>query len=175
MKYGAEESPYFPTSKTATSNYYLCSPKGDESRLSKVDYLSEHKSWKHGASPGTYRISYRVKDKANNPQRKVITRVVKVVDTLPPVISLHYLHRPKNHRDKTWWVDSYNNNPASRPVKRIKSHKPKNKRKGTNPFLHFMAESTSVNGWMVGAIASAVAGIALLGVSATKASATVPV
>jgi hypothetical protein len=175
MEYDAEESPYFPTSKTATSNYYLCSPKGDEASLSTVNYLSEHRNWKLGASPGKYTISYRVTDKAGNKQVKVIKRKVIVQDTLPPVISLHYAKKVKNSRDKTWWSDRYNGNPASRPVTRIARHKGKNVRKGTNPFLHFMAESSSVNGWMMGAIASAVAGVALLGFSTTKASTSVPV
>jgi hypothetical protein len=40
----------------------------------------------------------------------------------------------------------------------------------------FMAESTATNGWIIGAVASAVAGVALLGMSARKSSVTsVPV
>jgi len=39
-----------------------------------------------------------------------------------------------------------------------------------------MAEKqTSVNGWLIGAVASAVAGVALLGMSAKKIAVSVPV
>jgi len=45
-----------------------------------------------------------------------------------------------------------------------------------NPNLSLMAESaSSVNGWIVGAVASAVAGVALLGLSSRKTAASVPV
>jgi hypothetical protein len=177
LEYGQEESPYFPTVAGATSNKYLCSPpEAASTGLNTRDYLSlNSKDWKHGASPGDYYIVYKVTDKANNAQKAVVKRFVKVVDTLPPVISLHYAQKVKNHRDKTWWSDRYNSNPASRPVRAIKGHNPRLATKGTNPFLHFMAESTSVNGWMVGAIASAITGIALLGFSSKTQATTVPV
>jgi hypothetical protein len=41
--------------------------------------------------------------------------------------------------------------------------------------LHLMAEASTVNGWIVGAVASAVAGVALLSYSARTPTATVPV
>jgi len=40
---------------------------------------------------------------------------------------------------------------------------------------NLMAEATSTNGWLIGAVASAVAGVALLGLSTRKAPASVPV
>merc|ERR1711959_173728 len=39
----------------------------------------------------------------------------------------------------------------------------------------WMAESATTNGWLIGAVASAVAGVALLGLSAKKAATSVPV
>jgi len=44
-----------------------------------------------------------------------------------------------------------------------------------NPNMALMAEAASTNGWMIGAIASAVAGVALLGYSSRKSATSVPV
>merc|ERR1712070_776556 len=53
LKFGEEESPFFPRSRHATSNYYLCAPKGNEAALTQGDYLRTNGAFK-GASPGKY-------------------------------------------------------------------------------------------------------------------------
>ena len=44
-----------------------------------------------------------------------------------------------------------------------------------NPAAKLMAETSSVNGWIVGAIASAVAGVALLALGSKQTTTSVPV
>merc|ERR1711939_166137 len=90
---------------------------------------------------GTYYVTYRAKK---------YTRTVVVIDTLKPVISLTYNGKKVTSGNH---VDTGVNAQA-------------------NPFK-LMAETTttsSVNGWVVGAAASAVTGLALLGYSMRKTS-----
>merc|ERR1712006_4734 len=106
----------------------------------------KHKDITH-AEAGKYVVSYHVKDKAGNKECKSPLRTVVVKDTLPPVIQ-------RGDYSQTGL------NGVKQPVKRWR----------------FMAETTSVNGWMVAAIASAITGVALLGMSGSKQVATsVPV
>jgi hypothetical protein len=159
LKYGEEESPFFPRSRHATSNFYLCAPNSNEAALTQADFLRTNGAFK-GASPGKYVISYAVADKAGNNQCGTHKRTVTVKDTLAPVISLH-MQKPKNHGAKTFWSDKNKKNPASKVR--------------YNPFLKFMAEQTSVNGWFIGAVASAITGVALLGFSSKQTVTSVPV
>jgi hypothetical protein len=100
---------------------------------------------------GTYHITYSATDAAGNgdactkPVRTIIVR-----DTLPPVITL------QDGQIKAKGADE--SNPAWH----------------YNPFS-LMAEQTSVNGWMVGAVASFVAGVALVSFSSKSESYSVPV
>merc|ERR1711939_160529 len=92
---------------------------------------------------GTYKLTYRTKG-----QREVI-RTVTVKDTLKPVIALHFGGK--------------------------KIHESRATDKGVNGQRNlaqdkWMAETSSVNGWIVGAIASAVAGVALLALGSKQST-----
>lgn len=156
-KNGREESKYFPKDARATSNYYLCSPRTNKGAVNS--FHPKHGDISH-AEQGKYIITYTVKDKAGNIQcgNDPKHRTVVVKDTLPPVISLHYKGKLIHTGDS-----------SKRGIKNVKNPAGMSK---YNPF--FMAEATSVNGWMIGAIASAVAGVALLATSTKKAT-SVPV
>jgi hypothetical protein len=79
-------------------------------------------------------------------------RTIFVKDTLPPVITL------QNEGDK-----------------KAKGADESNPAWHYNPFSSLMAEQTSINGWMVGAVASFVAGVALVSLSSKSESYSVPV
>jgi len=148
-------------SKGSTDDY-LCSnnAQGDNGAVTR--------STKHGqitrSESGKYVIFFHVADKAKNAECKTKKRTVIVKDTLPPVITLHLqkkLIHQSNGKQKGLGGQS---NPAGTK---------------TNPFIRdwkngalvknsFMAESSPVNGWVIGAVASAVAGVALLGFSAKQ-------
>jgi hypothetical protein len=102
---------------------------------------------------GTYKLTYSTRDESGNAQCKDYIRTIVVQDTLKPVISLHFGGK-KIHQSAS--ADKGTNgetNPAGLAA--------------SNP--NFMAETqTSVNGWVIGAIASAVTGVALLGFSMKK-------
>lgn len=120
---------------------------------SKVD----HAKIAH-AETGKYIVRYAVADKAGNVQCAVGKRTVIVSDTLPPVIALK-LNGKLIHTSGTKNLG----NPAFDAK--------------VNPFLAegLMEEQTSsVNGWVIGAVASAVTGVALLGF-ASKSSTVVSV
>merc|ERR1719261_2242449 len=110
------------------------------------------------AEVGKYVIRYYVNDKAGNDECTIRKRTIVVKDTLPPVISLKY-GRDQFHK-------SY---PKQRGVNGEKNPAIKYQNK------LFMAETASVNGWIVAAVASAVAGVALLSYSAKQSTTTVPV
>merc|ERR1711937_903065 len=102
---------------------------------------------------GTYKLTYSTQDKSGNKQCKNYVRTVVVQDTLKPVISLHFANKMIH---KSGAGNSGTNGQAN----------PAHAAAG-NPY--FMSESqTSVNGWIVGAVASAVTGVALLGFSMRK-------
>merc|ERR1711943_29472 len=147
-KNGAEESRYFPRDARATSNFYLCTPKDTNGAVNSLKP-------KHGD------ISHAVKDVAGNVQAGVDPkhRTVVVKDTLPPVITLHYKGQMIHKSDASKRGIGRKMNPAGK--------------EWGNPF--FMAESQTVNGWVIGAVASAVAGVALLGLSTKKTVTEVPV
>lgn len=98
-----EESRFFPTGATTTTNYYLCSTNDHASTLmdsyAHMGATVNHNEIAH-AEEGKYIISYHVADSAGNTEYRradnspcqtpaVITRTVLVRDTLPPVITLH--------------------------------------------------------------------------------------
>merc|ERR1719378_170952 len=132
------------------------------------------------AEPGTYHISYHFTDSSGLSEsscgKKAPVRVVKVRDTLAPVISLHL----KGKLLKSSNVAANDANPEN-PAWSASN----------NPFLSdgyfeahdvqkaLMAEETSqsVSGWVIGAVASAVAGIALLAASRrpTAVATSVPI
>jgi hypothetical protein len=91
--------------------------------------------------PATYYLTYTAVDKSKNQATKIVRKVV-VQDTLKPVIALKYgsqvLHKSKA-ADTGVRGEA---NPASKYI--------------------FMAEQVSNNGYMIGAVAAVVAGIALV-------------
>jgi len=136
------------------------------------------------AEQGKYIIKFNVEDKAGNAATK-LHRTVVVKDTLPPVITLHLknklIHSPAdfgktgiNHGmpNKQWNPANYKRNANALPDAK---YEPAAGYKGFgNP--NFMAETATTNGWLIGAVASAVTGVALLGFSARKSTVTsVPV
>merc|ERR1712028_198396 len=119
---------------------------------------------------GTYKLTYTANDKSGNTigQKKpnvgangkktcpnMYFRTIVVKDTLKPVISLHFGKKTIHKSKATDTGVNRQANPAANAA--------------NNPY--FMEESqTSVNGWVMGAIASAVTGVALLGFSMKKTS-----
>jgi len=157
-KNGAEESRYFPSDARATFNFYLCTPKNNNGAVNSL--IPKHGDISH-AEQGKYIITYSVKDVAGNVQAGVDPkhRTVVVKDTLPPVITLHYQGKMIHKSDASKRGIARKMNPAGKAW--------------GNPF--FMAESQTVNGWVIGAVASAVAGVALLAASSKTRSSEVPV
>jgi hypothetical protein len=140
------------------------------------------------AEAGKFVIEFNVEDKAGN-KAVALTRTVVVRDTLPPVITLHLnnklVHTSKgdqvgidHHRIGGHYDPSYPTrlNPAGYAKTSANSY--------GNPYIsdtltgdhnNYMAEATATNGWIIGAVASAVAGVALLGFSSRQAAVSVPV
>merc|ERR1711990_1289854 len=107
---------------------------------------------------GTYVLTYSASDKSGNTIGKgkckhTTRRTIVVKDTLKPVISLHFGGK-KIHQ-------------STANDKGVNGQANNAKYARYNPY--FMEETqTSVNGWVMGAIASAVTGVALLGYSMKK-------
>jgi len=117
------------------------------------------------AEPGVYRIVFTGEDRAGN-ECDPITRTVIVRDTLPPVIALF---DASNTSTKVF------NHPSDGAVglRGETNYQP-----GGAAHFKFnqeMAETSSVNGWFIGAVACAVSGVALLATSMKKAATSVPV
>merc|ERR1711968_319104 len=158
------------------------------------------------AEAGKYVISYKVSDSSNNPQCESPSRTVIVRDTLPPVLTLHVYNKNTAKQeliqtssythhgivasgDYTHMLPPH----AAPPVAPRESNTlfqdqgldasedavqaTFNGKTNGHYDLSFMAErTTSANAWLVGAVASAVAGMALLAVgSRKKAVVSVPV
>jgi len=140
------------------------------------------------AETGKYLIQFHVVDNAGNKECQTKVRTVVVRDTLRPVISLHLgagedkkLIHVSAAADRGLGQQA---NPAG--MDRAQVTAPAGMEESTygNPHLHdnghiLMAEesqASSTNGWIVGAAASAVTGLALLGYSQRKSTVTtVPV
>jgi len=149
----------------ADSDNYLCTTAthdvADKAHFRDVDATS---TIGH-AEAGKFVIRYLVTDNAGNVQCTAPKRTVVVQDTLPPVISLHLNNKLVHLSGHTKQGHGSVANPAGQV--------------DGNPFLRadyvppagyvsnafsLMAEtqSSSVNGWIVGAAASGVTGLALL-------------
>jgi len=123
------------------------------------------------AEQGKYVIQFHVEDKAGN-HAAVLYRTVVVKDTLPPVITLHLKGKLVHTGDHS--QVGINHNKISGIYK--KGSNPQFNTKGINlKGKEYMAESATTNGWLIGAVASAVAGVALLGLSAKRSATSVPV
>jgi len=146
---------------------------------------------------GKYVIQFHVSDKFGNEECQPATkRTVVVKDTLPPVISLAL----KGAGGKK--LIHFSDTTARGLDGQVNPAGPFNARFSNNPFLKtadgatlvsgaessytlstatpftsssLMAETTNSNAWIIGAVASAVAGVALLGFSQRKTTVSVPV
>jgi hypothetical protein len=158
----------------APQRQYLCSPNDEAIKQPTAtgDAKPSSKAG-HSAEVGTYHIKFMCKDRAGNEdcawkQGKPVTRTVYVKDTLPPVITLHLRNKliarssgaQVGLNGKTNPAGDSTGNPNITP---------------TNDGKSLMAEetTTSANGWVMGAVASAVSGLALLGYSLRRNTATV--
>jgi len=136
---------------------------------------------------GKYVITYHVEDKKGNAAVST-KRTVVVKDTLPPVITLTLKnklvhqsdgsqvgigHKMRSGVEDAAFPTQFNPAGSSKTEYATKNGVPASYKNFGNPYL--MAESSNVNGWVIGAVASAVAGVALLGFSAKKTATTVPV
>jgi len=142
--------------KTYKTDTYVCkffAGKWNNFKLAKVTAQKTRK-----AETGKYVIRFYVNDKAGNDQCHTRKRTVIVKDTLPPVISLKYgKHQFHKSYPKGRGING-EVNPAIKYQNKL-----------------FMAETSSVNGWMFAAVASAVAGVALLSLSTKQNHVPVPV
>jgi hypothetical protein len=188
-KKAKKHSMYFPA-KRSTTDYYLCSTNDayvrkfnspnkskigiDESPLGSGRRI--HHNQISRAEAGKYVIFYHVSDKALNKECKTIKRTVTVKDTLPPVITLHLKKRlihVSNYKQKGWGGQK---NPAGfRGQNPFLSRKYKPSVTIPNRFMAEEAQTSSVNGWVIGAVASAVSGLALLANTLRKTDVAVPV
>merc|ERR1711865_595186 len=150
---------------TASTDDYLCSTSvmggvknAQQSRKTYANKITRSEA-------GKYVIFFHVTDKAMNAECTTYKRTVVVKDTLPPVITLH-LNKKLIHQSAARQTGlGGEKNPAGTKANPFISDWRNTKRVKNS----FMAESaTSVNGWVIGAIASAVTGVALLGFSASK-------
>ena len=95
---------------------------------------------------GTYKITYTAKDKSNNWAVKIV-RTIIVQDTLKPVIALKYGNQIIHKSAAQDTGVRGESNPANK---------------------YFMAEQVSSNGYLIGAVAAVVAGIALMAMAGKK-------
>lgn len=132
---------YFPA--RGHTNAYICAGVTTTGSVSSTSEKVSHEQISR-AEAGKYVITFGVKDSSGNKQCKLAKRTVVVKDTLPPVITVTL-------GGKLIHTSAFaKKNPAGNPK--------------VNPF--FMEEhSMTVNGWTIGAVASAVAGVALLGLA----------
>jgi len=112
---------------------------------------------------GKYYTTYSTTDMAGNSNvnkkggkkcGKALVRTVKVVDTLKPVIALHWQGKKIHETGAADTGIDNQRNPAQDK---------------------WMAETSSVNGWIVAAVASAVAGVAILALGSKTTATSVPV
>jgi len=176
ISFDTDGNPYFVDTAlegdaSVTSSKYLCTidPNADNS----APIGSNHHEHDDAAQPGTYEITYSVSDAHHNPQCDTISRTVTVKDTLAPVISL----RLKNYQTNSVQLihtsagGSSEIDGSSNPA----SDSENNEHLGSSSVGDFisnsfplMAELSSIghgarmNAWVLGALASATAGLALL-------------
>merc|ERR1711865_449188 len=128
-----------------------------------------------------YLVTYTCTDVYENTVSK--SRTITVKDTLPPVIPLHnaagtmeaqggngvsaHSHDGAEHNGLTNAGPGFSTKLEMNPAHFAAVAAP-NAHTGSNPNVTLMAESSSVNGWLIAAVASAVTGVALLGFSSKR-------
>jgi len=130
-----------------------------------------------------YHVTYSATDAMGN-FPVAFVRTITVKDTLPPVITLSH-DGTKVHSTKRGTGTSSSEHGGTTHNGLTADTKfefnPANKKEGTSFDLpnsvsmtgtnpNFMAESSSVNGWLIAAVASAVTGVALLGFSSKRSN-----
>jgi len=174
---------YVPANLLATTDDYLCSTNDqdmDQANWPEFDRSAKYLDAKHDdisrKEHGKYVISYHVKDCAGNREAKALYRTVTVKDTLPPVITLtlknKLIHTSYTGSKTPKHFQKVYINPAGQKFNIKKGSSLFGLVKNGNTYL--MAEAATSNAWIIGAIASAVAGVALLASSGKKAT-SVPV
>merc|ERR1712072_1082501 len=128
---------------------------------------------------GVYEITYRVKDSNGNwndgtscsggQTGSENVRTVTIVDTLRPVIELKYNSQVIHRSAKAFTLPDENAKPPLAKVGLPPGH-PGAIHNGAFGLMAEEASTSSVNGWVVGAVASAVSGLALLGYSLRKSA-----
>jgi hypothetical protein len=177
----------FPGAAPATTNNYLCST--NDAAVADLATDPHHDKWlrrsnhiSHDlisrAEAGKYVIFYHAKDAHDNHECSTLTRSVLVRDTLPPVITLHLknqlIHQSKGDQVG---IDSQANPAGDSTVNPYLASSYTGPTAGTvaNNFMAEQAQTSSVNGWVIGAVASAVSGLALLANTLRKTDAAVSV
>jgi hypothetical protein len=185
-KFNTDTKTYFPADSAATTDDYLCSTNDQsiiDNKFTKHSHGITHDKISR-AQAGKYVIYYHVSDSSGNAEESSPSRTVIVRDTLPPVITLH-LHQKLIHTsDASQEGLGKQLNPAGLPESNANlATTTAPNLSGPNDFPHvskdgLMAEeasTSSVNGWVIGAVASSVAGLALLSMTSRKAVTTVEV
>jgi len=138
--------------------------------------------------PGVYKITYSATDCSGNVATPELIRTVTIVDTMAPVIVLShpdlntklFSHPIGDHSKSTASsIGATSAFDASSAGRKDIVQVPSSPSNQWIPSYSFngplMAESASVNGWFIGAIACAITGVALLGLATRKVSTEVPV
>merc|ERR1712028_62168 len=178
-----DDSPTFTTTTARFSGEAEVCPGCDQFviDLNGVDAAGTaavHATTTEGASK--YLVTYTCFDANSNVATDY--RTITVKDTLPPVITLHnaagtmeaqggngvsaHSHAGVEHNGLNTASDlstKLEMNPAH-----FAAVAAPNAHTGSNPNVTLMAESSSVNGWLIAAVASAVTGVALLGFSSKR-------
>lgn len=164
---------FFPVG-TAPQTQYLCSTNDENTGPTQSAGGNAHRKAGHSAEVGTYHIKFKCKDRAGNmdcdwKKGTPVTRTVYVKDTLPPVITLHLRNQliARGKGDQTGLNGKTNPAGSAQGNPNIAVHESQESK--------LMAEetTTSANGWVMGAVASAVSGLALLGYSLRRNTQTV--
>jgi hypothetical protein len=166
-----EDIDYFPTAKDQAQGQYLCSPNDEAASPHSSESLAAEAAYAPEAAVGVFEITYYCKDSAGNKDQaweagKPVSREVHIVDTLAPVITLHMGKSLLASSVPTTRTRGVGNriNPAEQSQSENSAY--------GNPHLQDKLLATtstaSLNGWIVGALASAVSGLALLGYSFRK-------
>lgn len=166
-----------------------------DNSLSNPDSNTFHAMPQLRAEVGTYIINYYVQDIAAHCADQTVSRTVNVQDTLAPVLTLKYRghvlstdattqnhHRvataPVSNPDKFLGSNpndyTAHKNPAYYKVGQYEKHANFHQNIGTanygNPQFSLMAQAASTNGWLIAAVASGIAGVALFSVSVKKSN-----
>merc|ERR1712000_290884 len=160
---------FFPVDASANTDKYLCSTNDESTSAHSLT----HDQIKR-AEAGKYVINYHVEDSSGNAECSSPKRTVIVRDTLPPVITLHLRNKLIHMSDASQTGLGTQNNPAgtTENPSLVADYEPTSTTSNS-----FMAEesASSVNGWVIGAVASTVSGLALLSMTLRKTTTTVEV